>query len=157
MERLLCVKHRTPPSPVPFYVLENIRTTENMSQSIKKVSQATGKEANTYSNDEKKIGEWVRDLSAKSQRGWKALYHTGEWKHKRDEILRRDHFACQICKAKGRYTRADTVHHVKHLRDVPELALTNENLMSLCSACHEEIHKTENRTERGFYSNQERW
>lgn len=114
-------------------------------------------EENRYTDNEQMTGEWVRDLSAKSRRGWKALYHTGEWKRKRDEILRRDHFACQMCKAKGKYTRADTVHHIKHLRDVPELALTDDNLMSLCASCHEEIHTTENRTERGCYQNTERW
>jgi len=121
----------------------------------KKVSERC--ENKKYSSDEKKTGEWIRELSERSQRGWKALYHTREWKQKRAEILKRDHYACQICRSKGKYTRADTVHHVKHLRDVPELALTDGNLQSLCAACHEEVHKREGQMSRGCYFTEERW
>ena len=56
-----------------------------------------------------------------------------------------DHNECQICKAKGRYSKATTVHHVKHLREHPELALTifdgkNRQLISVCDACHNRLH-----------------
>ena len=34
-----------------------------------------------------------------------------------------------------------TVHfHIKHLEDFPELAYDNDNLISLCSACHRKRH-----------------
>lgn len=32
------------------------------------------------------------------------------------------------------------VHHIKPLRDAPELALDLANLVSLCDACHDEAH-----------------
>ena len=90
--------------------------------------------------EELDTGEWVRELSAKSYRGWKAFYHTTRWKHKRKDILKRDHNSCRICRQKGKYTRATTVHHIKHLQDAPELALTDSNLISLCYECHHAAH-----------------
>ena len=68
------------------------------------------------------------------------FYKSKEWKYKRQKILRRDNYECQDCKRKGRYSRATTVHHIKHLEQFPELALVDENLESLCSICHNIEH-----------------
>ena len=35
---------------------------------------------------------------------------------------------------------ADMVHHIKERTEYPELALTLENLISLCNACHNKEH-----------------
>jgi 5-methylcytosine-specific restriction endonuclease McrA len=35
---------------------------------------------------------------------------------------------------------AKEVHHIKHLDDYPELAFDDNNLISLCSACHRKMH-----------------
>lgn len=109
-----------------------------------------------YTDTQKDTGQWVREISRVSERGWKAFYHTKEWRRKRAAILKRDHNACQICRSKGRYSRANTVHHIKHLKDVPELALTDDNLMSLCAACHEDMHPEFRYRPKGF-RNEERW
>jgi len=68
------------------------------------------------------------------------FYKSTAWKKKRKQILERDNHECQKCKARGGYSRATTVHHIKHLTDRPDLALTDSNLVSLCSACHNEEH-----------------
>ena len=68
------------------------------------------------------------------------FYKTKTWQDKRDEILQRDNYECQMCKDKGRYTSATTVHHIKHYKYCPELALTDSNLVSLCDACHNVVH-----------------
>ena len=39
------------------------------------------------------------------------------------------------------YSRATVVHHRVHLKDAPELALTDSNLESICAACHEHEHE----------------
>ena len=109
-----------------------------------------------YTTEQISIGEWVRKITADSYRGWKAFYHTTKWKHKRKDILKRDHNACQMCRQKGKYRRATTVHHIKHLRDSPELALTDSNLISLCDECHEAMHPEKHRKKYG-YRNDERW
>ena len=36
--------------------------------------------------------------------------------------------------------QATTVHHIKHYDEYPELALNNDNLISLCEACHNNMH-----------------
>lgn len=75
------------------------------------------------------------------------FYDWPEWKNKRKEILSSDNFDCQLCKRRGRLRSALIVHHVKHLRDRPDLALSmidpdtgERQLVSLCRSCHEEQH-----------------
>lgn len=109
-----------------------------------------------FTDKQLNTGKWVRKLSAESYRGWKAFYHTTEWKRKRKEVLKRDHNACVRCRQLGKYTKAVTVHHVKHLKDVPELALTADNLVSLCKDCHEAMHPEKNKKKSG-YRNEEKW
>ena len=85
----------------------------------------------------------------------KHFYNSVRWKRKRIEILRRDAYQCVICKqrledanAKGeelpptqrRIRKAYTVHHIKELKEFPELGLDNDNLISICHECHDKIH-----------------
>jgi len=35
---------------------------------------------------------------------------------------------------------ATEVHHIKHLEDFPDLAYEDDNLVSLCHACHNARH-----------------
>lgn len=73
------------------------------------------------------------------------FYMTAIWKHKRQEILKRDNYECQWCKAEGKVkTNAHTileVDHIKELEDYPELALDDDNLRTLCKDCHNKRHK----------------
>ena len=68
------------------------------------------------------------------------FYKSARWKHKREAILRRDGYMCQRCKRYGRQRQAQTVHHIKHYDEYPELALVNDNLISLCNDCHNALH-----------------
>jgi len=43
---------------------------------------------------------------------------------------------CFDCYKKNIYTAANEVHHIKKLREHPELKYDSENLMSLCKSCH---------------------
>jgi len=70
----------------------------------------------------------------------KLFYKRAAWKRKRREILRRDNYECQKCKRNGKYSRATCVHHKQHLDKRPDLALVDDNLESLCDACHNEEH-----------------
>lgn len=72
------------------------------------------------------------------------FYKSNKWIKKRKEIIERDNNECQHCKAKGYATvgqlnRLD-VHHIKHLEDHWELRLDDDNLITLCSSCHNEQH-----------------
>lgn len=77
----------------------------------------------------------------------KAFYLSAKWKKKRKAILARDDYKCQICKRYGRTTAAQTVHHIKHLDEYPELALDSSNLISVCNKCHNKLHP-----EKGGYN-----
>lgn len=73
------------------------------------------------------------------------FYAWAAWDRRRAEVLRMDNWECQRCKARGRYSRATIVHHVKHLKDRPDLALSiwdgeERQLVSVCKRCHELEH-----------------
>mgnify|MGYP000001299393 len=85
----------------------------------------------------------------------KKFYDSKAWQAKRIEILKRDRFECQDCRtriqkavAEGKWlpekekkiARAEQVHHIQELKEHPELALDNDNLISLCVRCHNIRH-----------------
>jgi len=99
-------------------------------------------------------------LDAIQQGNTRKFYKSKEWLRKRREILRRDNNECQKCKRSGRYSKAKTVHHKKHLKDRPDLALTDSNLESLCDPCHNEEHPEklqEHQPKKEKFINEERW
>ena len=59
-----------------------------------------------------------------------------------------DHNECQHCKEQGKCTTEElVVHHIKHLRDRPDLALSiwdpvtkERQLVTICRGCHELEH-----------------
>ncbi len=79
------------------------------------------------------------------------FYVSYKWKKLRRQVLKLDKYECQHCKSKGKYKRADTVHHVKPREKYPELEMElyyigekgekKRNLISLCRECHEAIHE----------------
>lgn len=82
------------------------------------------------------------------------FYARSVWKRTAEEVRRLDRYECQLCKAKGRYSRGYIVHHIKHLEDRPDLALSiydestgERQLITLCKACHEAQHPDALRTD----------
>lgn len=67
-------------------------------------------------------------------------YKSLRWKRKREHVLRRDNYICQWCRRYGKTVEASTVHHIKHVDECPELAFTDDNLISLCTGCHNKAH-----------------
>lgn len=85
------------------------------------------------------------------------FYKSKEWQTKRKEIIKRDR-ECIHCKQAGKYSHADTVHHIIHLRANPSLALVDTNLITLCKTCHDKQHPEKlHPQESQGYTNQERW
>jgi len=74
----------------------------------------------------------------------KDFYKSTRWKTKRINILKRDNYLCRECIRYGKTTGATTVHHVIPLEQKLELKLNNNNLISLCSKCHEKMHDRTN-------------
>jgi 5-methylcytosine-specific restriction protein A len=46
---------------------------------------------------------------------------------------------CQVCLERRRYVAAVHVHHVKPRKEAPALALSYDNLQSLCVPCHNAV------------------
>ena len=76
-----------------------------------------------------------------------AFYHWPEWEEVRRQVTLLDKGECVKCRQRGRYSPAAVVHHVKHLTDRPDLALSifdpdtkERQLISLCRPCHELEH-----------------
>ncbi len=86
------------------------------------------------------------------------FYDWPEWERTREDVLRMDNRECQLCKLRHRYRRAALVHHVKHLKDRPDLALSvfddatgERQLLSVCRPCHERLHPERMRRRPSVY------
>ena len=91
-----------------------------------------------------KLARLTALLAAGRENVW---YNSGDWGRVKEAVKRMDHCECLVCKAMGRHSPARVVHHVKHLRDRPELALSIydpdtgvRQLISVCKDCHEMLH-----------------
>ena len=77
----------------------------------------------------------------------KDFYKSSEWRQARHIALMRDNFLCVMCKEEGKMNPAEVVHHKKHLDEVnvdnPDIALNQDNLISLCSLHHSIVHSGE--------------
>ena len=110
---------------------------------------------------EKEYAAWCAEHDVHS------FYIWSRWLTVRRQVLMADRYECTRCKARKKYTRANTVHHVNHFTARPDLALemwytdpaTHEarrNLVSLCHACHEEVHGRSHGA-GGSLTTEERW
>jgi 5-methylcytosine-specific restriction enzyme A len=47
------------------------------------------------------------------------FYKCREWIALRLDALRRDNYECQLHKERGKYRKADCVHHIKEVKEYP--------------------------------------
>jgi 5-methylcytosine-specific restriction protein A len=87
----------------------------------------------------------MKNLKKDKQR----IYNSREWRQVRIAKLERNPL-CEVCDSKGLVVPAQCVHHIIPIEtahsfdDMRRLAFRFDNLMSLCFACHGEIHRTLN-------------
>jgi 5-methylcytosine-specific restriction enzyme A len=67
--------------------------------------------------------------------------YDNRWLRFRRSYLQR-HPLCVHCQERGDITPAREVHHLKKLRDYPELQYEENNLAALCSSCHARVPKS---------------
>ena len=96
------------------------------------------------------------------------FYQSKQWRSLRTDVMYKYHNECCKCRQVGKITKADTVHHVLHVKDYPQYALSEYvylegkkivNLIPLCNACHniehpEKFRKTHKRKKE---INEEKW
>ena len=66
--------------------------------------------------------------------------HSNAWRKKREKILERDGYLCQHFKRFGKRIEATRVHHIYPVKDFPEYAWCDWNLISLSAKAHELMH-----------------
>lgn len=92
--------------------------------------------------DTNKLVAWIGRLYR--EKNIRKFYVSKHWRKLRARVLKESKYECQMCKHRGKYARAIVVHHMEHVKDRPDLALTKSNLMSLCASCHNEVHPEKN-------------
>lgn len=99
-----------------------------------------------------KLARLTAMLAAGRENVW---YNSGDWSAVKAAVKKIDHYDCLVCKAMGRRGAAHIVHHVRHLRDRPDLALSiydpdtgARQLISVCKDCHERLHPESQRQYR---------
>ena len=68
------------------------------------------------------------------------FYKSKEWQQLKARAKKRDKNQCVMCKEQGHYSPCEAVHHIKHVKQVPELALALDNVICLCKECHNKVH-----------------
>ena len=67
---------------------------------------------------------------------------TKQWQRKREQIRERDRSLCRWCLEKGRLScEGLSVHHIEPLSEAWDMRLEDDNLITLCSGCHEEAEQ----------------
>lgn len=112
------------------------------------------------------LTKYIKNLLADNK--IELFYQSDDWKELRQDVLEELHYECQECLKKGRYTRADCVHHCMEVKHRPDLALSkyytdhegkqHRQLIPLCNTCHNIIHdKLGNWQRKDKFQNEERW
>ena len=91
----------------------------------------------------------LRELVGLIQSGQEIRFYSWpEWQAVRADVLSLDHNECQRCRElRRKVVSGKIVHHVKHLKDRPDLALSiwdpetgERQLVTVCKRCHEDLH-----------------
>lgn len=78
------------------------------------------------------------------RKGGGDIRSTARWQKTRRMKLRRNPL-CEPCQRKGLITEAQQVHHLTPIKEAPDLALSMENLESICTRCHARENARERR------------
>lgn len=95
------------------------------------------------------------------------FYKSDDWIELRADVLEEYHNECQECLKRGIVTRAECVHHVNHVRNRPDLALSktytdkdgneHQQLIPLCNPCHNIMHPEKGNPKKSEFTNVEKW
>lgn len=106
------------------------------------------------------LREWISKLIEMDRLD--KFYKSDLFMRIRADVLKEQRNACQLCDRP-----AVTVHHVRKVREYPELALSKyywnpktgkkeKNLIAVCKSCHNRLHPEKWKKKSGIV-NEERW
>jgi 5-methylcytosine-specific restriction endonuclease McrA len=97
-----------------------------------------GKKGKHYQKcSEVKIGERNPSWKGGCVKPHRKFYGTAAWRIWRESILKRDNCTCRICGKK----EIREIHHLKSIRERPDLASDVNNGITMCHTCHMRKHK----------------
>ena len=114
----------------------------------------------------RKYHDWEAEIKKGNT---KLFYNSTDWKRTREEVLKRDHYECQFFiwrwndnkhfPSKIELKKAKYVHHIKPLKERPDLALDKNNLISLSFEAHEIVEDRAKllKNNKKRYKNEEKW
>lgn len=76
----------------------------------------------------------------KNRRKNQDFYNSKQWDSTRKTINNRDRGLCRLCYSEGKIVYSECVHHIEEVKDNKKLRCDENNLISLCSRCHREVH-----------------
>ena len=122
----------------------------------------------------RELVKWIEHLNSINRMD--IFYNSKYFKRLKREVHREQHNECQRCKeigkltivrAKERFKRTGVCHHVKEVKEYPELALSKyyideegnkqRQLIVLCNECHEIEHNRFSPIPKKEQLNEERW
>lgn len=106
-------------------------------------NHVTDRKYQGYCEQHKDKAGWFANEKAKGNRHQRG--YGKDWEVIRKHALKRDAYLCKICRANGKYTKANTVDHIKAKEHGGTDAMNN--LQSLCDSCHKD--KTARERQRG--------
>lgn len=83
------------------------------------------------------------DYIGENNPNWNGGYHkkyqrkrmTADYKKWRDSVFKRDNYECQFCHDRGVFLES---HHIKRVKDYPNLYFDINNGITLCKDCHQQ-------------------
>lgn len=89
--------------------------------------------------EEKKESDKLYDKRYRDKRSAE-FYHSKEWNVVRERVRQRDNGLCLLCLANKNIRSMNVVHHIEELRTNYSKRVDVNNLICLCSKCHNVVH-----------------
>ncbi|WP_176212600.1 HNH endonuclease signature motif containing protein [Clostridium acidisoli] len=82
----------------------------------------------------------IRRMKDEQERKRQRFYNSKGWIVLSESIKRHYLGLCVVCWHKGKTEESKYTHHIVELKDDMDLALVEDNLVSLCPYCHGRVH-----------------
>ena len=89
--------------------------------------------------EDKKISNKLYDKQYRNKRSTE-FYHSKEWNIVRQQAIQRDNGLCKLCLSNKKIKSMDIVHHIEEIKDNYSKRLDIDNIICLCSSCHNTVH-----------------